>query len=169
MNDECEKRFRWRTLTSLVMVLLFSALLVSGLVLYLAPEHGAGRRWWSLWGLGTLEWGSWHGTLSILFMLASAVHLAFNARVLARCARRTRELAVGVGLAALLIVGALLDWPPLNLLSGAQEELRAGADSHRCAHGGCGRGVRGDRGWRGDAERGGRGWCGGRRGARFFP
>jgi hypothetical protein len=173
-NDDAPSRFRFRALTSIVSAVLFIAMLVSGLVLYLAPAHGAGRRHWALWGLGTLDWAAFHATLSILFALACVIHVAFNFKTLLCYIRRgraklghgwllglRREFAVGAALGALLVLGALYDLPPLSALRGLQHELAApgepGARANDGRHHPWADGRGRARGWRGGRWRDG-GW-----------
>lgn len=170
MNDRETKPaggFRYRALTSIVSALLFLTMLVSGVVLYLAPPHGTGRGRWDLWALTTREWGDFHTSLSILFALACFVHVAFNWRALVRYVKRKRddlgragwlrrEFVVGTVLSALLVLASLFNWPPVSLIGTAQRGLAASVErqgQHLGGHhgdGACDEGRGSGRGWRGD-------------------
>ncbi len=118
-------RFRWRAFVTLYVTLSFLLLAVSGIVLYLAP-HGRVAYWthWTLGGLGRESWQALHTVLALLFVLAGAVHLYFNWRVLWSYLRS--RLATGVhlkrevtlALAATVAVAALTlsDLPPFSSL-----------------------------------------------------
>jgi hypothetical protein len=114
-------RFRWRAFVTLYVTLSFLLLAVSGIVLYLAP-HGRVAHWthWTFGGLNRQSWQALHTVLALLFVLAGAVHLYFNWRVLWSYLRS--GLATGVHLrreialasAATVVVVALTLWglPP---------------------------------------------------------
>lgn len=166
--------FRFRALTSIISALLFLTMLVSGIVLYLAPPHGGGRGRWDLWALSTREWGNFHTSLSILFALACIVHVAFNWRALLCYVKRKRdalgrgawwrlrrEFLIGTALSALLVLAALFNWPPVSAIGSVQRGLAASVERQ-------GQHLRGHHG-EGDCDdrqSSGRGWRGGRSGHR---
>ncbi|MFO7938411.1 MAG: DUF4405 domain-containing protein [Bacteroidales bacterium] len=70
------KQFQWSAFISVTLLFVFLGLLVSGIVLYIAPE-GSLARWidWQVLGLNKEAWESLHTTLSLLFVLATLFHL----------------------------------------------------------------------------------------------
>jgi hypothetical protein len=90
-------RFRWRAFVTFYVTLSFLLLAVSGIVLYVAPP-GRVAHWthWTLGGLDRESWQALHTVLAMLFVLAGAVHLYFNWRVLWSYLRS--RLAAGVHL-----------------------------------------------------------------------
>ena len=78
MNKD-KNRFNWRAFTSLYITFSFLVMIVSGIVLYLAP---AGRiaKWThiSILGLEKESWQSIHIIFTFLFVIASGFHLYYN-------------------------------------------------------------------------------------------
>lgn len=77
------KPFSWRALTSLVVVLSFCILVLSGSILYMSPPGRIAN--WTHWTLLTLtknEWNALHLCFSLLFIFSSIVHLVFNWKAL---------------------------------------------------------------------------------------
>ena len=70
------KQFQWSAFISLTLLYIFLALLLSGFVLYMAPE-GSLARWidWQILGLDKDTWESLHTILSFLFVLATLFHI----------------------------------------------------------------------------------------------
>jgi hypothetical protein len=70
------KQFQWSAFISLTLLFVFLGLLLSGVVLYVAPE-GSLARWidWQVLGLDKAAWESLHTTLSFLFVLATLFHI----------------------------------------------------------------------------------------------
>ena len=70
------KKFSWRRYISLGLALTFAMILVSGLVLYIAPK-GSVARWtnWLFLGLDRAQWETQHTIFSYLFVFFGFVHL----------------------------------------------------------------------------------------------
>lgn len=129
--------FRLRAFTTLLVVLGFAALLLSGGVLFLSPP-GRIANWtqWQILGLTKRAWSDLHITFSALFLIAGVVHLAFNWRPLlqhlgARLAGRSGFRPEWV--LALLVAGGVFaatraQVPPVSSLIAWSERLRASWD-----------------------------------------
>ena len=106
------REFRFRALTTCVVLLGFVLLLVSGGVLFVSPP-GRVANWsqWQMLGLTKRSWSEVHIAFSALFLTAAMVHLAFNWRPLLHHFRSrvgaTRVLRLEWGTALLLVVGLL--------------------------------------------------------------
>lgn len=176
-------RFQLRALTSVIIAVLFVAMVVTGIVLLVAPPHRAGRGGWELWQLSFFEWGAFHTGVTLLFVAVGLLHITLNAKALwcyvrdrSRAGGRAllgfrRELAVGLAAAAGLLGVAAFRLPPLGWLI---DEPAERAHGRACGGGRClaedaprwadgERGVqRPGEGRRPEGRRGGRGWRGGR-------
>ena len=127
------KRFNVRVLTSLTVTLSFLCLAFSGIVLYFTPQ-GRVAHWvgWTMFGLDKEEWAGVHTLLAILFVIASAVHIYFNWRVLlryfkdaiARGMRNRAELGIAALITALFFVGTLKMWPPFGTVIDWGERIK---------------------------------------------
>jgi len=181
------RTFNTRGFTSFVVMLTFLAMVVSGTMLYLSPR-GSTARWtdWSVLGLGKFEWIAVHTTMSVLFILATAVHLYFNWTFLSRYVKDTvakgvrskREFALAALLVGAVFVGTQAGIPPLSTVVEGRDRAKAYweerdtrtepaalADIGEAEHSGWGRSQESNpednspvRG-----RRAGRGWRGGRR------
>ncbi|MEN6493055.1 MAG: DUF4405 domain-containing protein [Thermoguttaceae bacterium] len=116
-------RFQTKGFTSLLLTLAFLALSFSGVLLYVTPR-GRMANWtgWTLLGLEKGQWQSVHTNIAILFMLVAVLHIAFNWSML-WCYIKKRgslalnmkwELLVAVVVAAVVLVGSILEWPPFR-------------------------------------------------------
>ncbi len=118
-----ERRFNWRGFASLATGFAFLIMIVSGVVLYVAPR-GRVANWtdWTVMGLGKEEWSDLHMAAGILLVAAVALHLFFNWRVLVHyvCSRparpraRLRELLAACVLTVLVVAGTIGELPPFS-------------------------------------------------------
>jgi hypothetical protein len=76
-------RFRFRTFITLVVLISFLAVVVSGIALYLRPE-GSLARWvgWKFAGWDKKQWEAAHIGVVILFMISSLTHIWYNFKTL---------------------------------------------------------------------------------------
>jgi hypothetical protein len=114
-----------RRTTSLTLLVSFVPLLLTSIVLYVAPE---GRvAYWSDWrflGLSKPQWGDIHINLGFLFLAAGCLHLVYNWKPVAVYLKnKARELKVFTPAftAAFIVnlvflVGTLLDVPPFSAI-----------------------------------------------------
>ncbi len=115
------ERFRFRSLVSFSAFFLFLALSLSGIAMYLRPE-GSIARWtgWSLLGLDKKGWEELHIVVAAAFAVLALIHIVLNWRTLiaylrsraARGLRLKREAVAAFLLVALLVVVAVVAWPP---------------------------------------------------------
>jgi hypothetical protein len=77
------RRVQWRSLTTFLVVMIFTVIAITGIVLYITPP-GRIANWsgWSLLGLTKAQWQSVHTIFAFLFVLTASVHLYFNWKVL---------------------------------------------------------------------------------------
>jgi hypothetical protein len=111
----------WRAMTSVLIAFSFLVLVVSGIVLFVAPP-GRVANWtnWRLAGGTKHEWIDLHTCFALLFLLAAILHLIFNLRPMINYFknRQTRQLSwraewiVALGIALLVFAGARAGWVP---------------------------------------------------------
>jgi len=121
MNESTKtKRLHWRSLVSFVLTLSCCVMIVSGVVLYLAPPGGVARRTgWQFCGLTKDAWMAQHLSSCTVFVLAGLIHLYLNIRVLwsyirskaARGVRRKWELLASGVLVGFMVTGTLYNLP----------------------------------------------------------
>jgi len=115
--------FNWRGFASLASGFAFVTMIVSGVVLYIAPR-GRVANWtdWTVLGLSKEEWSSLHMAAGILFLAVIALHIFFNWRVLVNyvCSRparpraRLRELLAACVLTVVVISGTITGFQPFS-------------------------------------------------------
>ena len=131
--DQNKKRFNVRALTSLTVTVSFLCLAFTGIVLYFTPK-GRVAHWtgWTMFGLEKEEWAGVHTTLAILFVIASAIHIYFNWRILiryftdaiAKGMRNRAELAAALIITLVFFVGTLKMWPPWGTVIDWGEDIK---------------------------------------------
>ncbi len=119
-------KFSFRAFTSLILFWMFVTLLVSGVVLFIAPPGRIAH--WSEWRLLALTKGQWQGvhTLSSLaFFVGGLFHLLkFNRHVIWTYVKRSRQavapfrgvVAASTLLWVFVIIGTGAGWPPFSLV-----------------------------------------------------
>jgi len=133
MNDsEKTKRLHWRSFITFVLTLSFCVMIVSGVVLYVAPPGGVARMTgWRFWGLGKDAWMAQHFSSCTVFVPAGLIHLYLNTRILwgyirsktARGIRRKWELLTSLVL--FMVTGTLWNLPPWNCILAGSRHLQA--------------------------------------------
>lgn len=126
--------FRVRAFVVFLIATTFLIMLVTGLVLFVAP-HGRIARWndWKLLGLGLDPWTWIHVFASLLFVLAIPVHLFFNWKPFTKYLadrwhahlRPRVELVSGVAVAICLAILAGFGLPPAAQFFAWQETIKA--------------------------------------------
>ncbi|MGW8179237.1 MAG: DUF4405 domain-containing protein [bacterium] len=127
------QRFNFKTFTSFLLVLTSLSLVVSGIILFLAPR-GRVANWtdWALMGLGKEEWGAVHILMAIVFLTGSLFHLLkFNWKVFAHYLktkrkgfRYTRELLSSIVIFSVVLAGTLVGVPPFISVINFQEDIK---------------------------------------------
>jgi len=116
--------FSFRALVTTILVWSFAALLVSGIILYVAPP-GRVAHWtgWRLFGLTKAGWQAVHTLTALLFMVGGLFHLLkFNWGAFKAYLRRSREAAapfrwpviLGTLLFAATLAGTIAAVPPFS-------------------------------------------------------
>ena len=135
MNESAKtKRLHWWSFIIFVLTLSFCVMIVSGVVLYLAPPGGVARgTGWQFCGLTKDAWMAQHLSSCTVFVLAGLIHLYLNLRILwgyirskaARGIRRKWELLASLVLVGFMVTGTLYNLPPWNSISEGSQHLQA--------------------------------------------
>ncbi len=118
------KRFDWKSFISFGLFFSFMVMSITGVVLYIAPP-GRVARWvnWEFVKLPLDAWQALHTNFSYLFLILAVFHLfSINWQVFWSYVRkkaaygihRKRELAAGLLLFAVVLLGTLYKAPPLQ-------------------------------------------------------
>lgn len=121
-------RFNFRALTSLTLLWMFLALLVSGVVLFIAPP-GRIAHWtdWALLGLTKEQWQAVHTLAALTFVVGGVFHLLdLNRRAIWNYLKRSRRpdspfrmsLLFSVVLSIVVLAGTVAGLPPFSLVTG---------------------------------------------------
>ena len=126
---------KWRNLSSFFLVFSSIVILVSGVVLYIAPigRYAHSINWKFLW-LEKGQWEALHTLFSYVAVIFSVIHLVVNWKVLMNYlwnrAKRAyyfpRELTLAVLLTVIVAVGTLMNVPPFSTVMDWGEALSAG-------------------------------------------
>ncbi len=125
-------KFYWRAFTTLLVVLGFFVLALTGIGLYLTPP-GRVANWsgWTLAGLTKAQWQAVHMVFGLLFVVAGGFHLFFNWRVLLSYLRshltaglrRKREIAWSLASVSALLGLSIADVPPVSAVASLRETV----------------------------------------------
>jgi len=124
--------FSFRALVTTILVWSFAALLVSGIVLYVAPP-GRVAHWsgWRLLGLTKPGWQAVHTLTALLFIVGGLFHLLkFNWAAFKAYLRRSREAAapfrwpvvLGTLLFSVTLAGTIAGLPPFSTVMDLGEQ-----------------------------------------------
>ena len=126
------KKFNWRGFISLYILLSFIIIIISGLVLYIAPP-GRIAKWTSvpLLGLEKDQWQAIHTIFTFIFIIASGFHLYFNWKIFLSHLRNKltkkylsrKEFLWSVVVTFLVIFIILFELPPVNAVMGFGESI----------------------------------------------
>ncbi len=142
------KKMNLRAFVSLSLFFWTAALLINGVVLYVAPP-GRDAHWvnWTFWGLDKDQWGALHTIGGFLFVVFALWHLVLNWRsMLAYVAARAQsaaanraELSAAAVIFAAVTAGSALGWPPFRQVMAYGESVKEGwvpsAQKPEVAHG----------------------------------
>jgi len=124
-TQQLKIQFSWRALTSMCMSVAFLAMVVSGVVLFLAPSTRVARDTnWQMCGLNKSAWLDLHLAFSVAFLVVALIHLVFNWRPMVnylkmRAAERRGirwEWLVALMLGALVWMGTRRELAPFSWL-----------------------------------------------------
>lgn len=118
------KKFSWRAFISFGLMYMMVVLMVSGIMLYVAPP-GRYAHWenWTIWGLSKDEWQSFHTVFSIGFIVLSVFHLfAVNWKAFVSYFRtrqqsgfnKKKEFAFSTLLVLVFVFGTFFSLPPFK-------------------------------------------------------
>lgn len=127
------KKFQWRSFVSFGLVLNSFFVIISGIVLYLAPP-GRVAHWmsWRLFGLLKDEWQALHTIFSCAFVILSIFHLyllnwkAFWSYLKSKSKKginRKKELFFSVIIILILFLGTFFKIPPFSSIMDFSETL----------------------------------------------
>lgn len=138
MSKDKNKNFNWRSFISVLTALSFIGMAFTGIILFVVPP-GRVANWtgWTLIGLTKHEWIGLHDWFSIIFVVASVIHLYLNwkpfvsyfkGRATKAFALRT-EWIVALVVCAVVFVGTLGDIRPFSSLLEWNENIKHSWDS----------------------------------------
>lgn len=112
---------RLRKIVSLAASLSFLVMLLTSLLLYLAPQ-GRVAYWsdWRFWGLDKNQWGNIHINVGLIFLITLGLHIYYNWAALISYLRNrskqliiaTKEFSFALVLLIAIIVGTYAELPP---------------------------------------------------------
>ena len=132
MNAYRGKKFSWRAFTSLYMTFSFLVMIISGIILYLAP---AGRiaKWTHIYilGLEKEQWQAIHTIFTFIFVIAGGFHLWYNWKPFMSYLRNKwhstitlrKELYVSTIFTVFIFTFTLLSLPPFSTVMDWGEAL----------------------------------------------
>lgn len=116
-------KFNWQSFISIALVFAFIIMLVSGVILYIAPE-GSLSRWigWDVLNLTKKQWEQQHTIFSYVFVLFSLFHIfKINWGLLISYfkfnklrAVYLKELVIAIVIVILVFTGTLFNWKPFS-------------------------------------------------------
>jgi len=136
------RTFRARAFVNILVFLSFTAVVISGIALYLRPE-GSLARWtgWTFLGLDKRHWENVHIAFVSAFIVGGIIHLAYNLKALLSYFRIRAGTAAGPPsrrvpfvpelTAALLLLGAIylgtrFELPPVSSITGLRSSIKEG-------------------------------------------
>lgn len=132
MAKNKQKKFSWRAFISLYIVLSFIVMIVTGIVLYIAPP-GRIAHWVELTILGLTkeQWQALHTIFTFLFIIAGAFHIYFNWKPFKIYLRtrmqqkvKIRKELIWSAVLSFMIFGLVLaDVPPFSTIIDLGEEF----------------------------------------------
>ncbi len=126
------KVFNLRKFISLYMTLSFMIMIVSGIILYIAP-FGRIANWsyWSMLGLTKTEWQNIHTIFTFLFVIAGVFHIVYNWKPIVHYlstkslnnSKLSKELIYSIVFSILIFVGTFFQIQPFGFVLELGEEI----------------------------------------------
>ena len=125
---------KWRSLASFFLVISSVLILVSGIVLYIAPPgRYANFYGWKVLGLDKGQWEAVHTLFSYTAVIFSVIHLVVNWQVLLnylwdrahKAHALKRELTIAVVITLVVGIGTVYNLPPFSTVMDWGEALSA--------------------------------------------
>lgn len=116
---------KWRNLSSFFLTLSSIIILVSGIVLFVAPPgRYAHAVDWRILGIDKGQWEAVHTLFSFVAVIFATIHLVINWKALVNylwdrakhAYRLKRELTISIVLTLIIGVGTILAWPPFSTI-----------------------------------------------------
>lgn len=134
-----KNKFSWRAFISFGLTYAIIIILLSGIMLYIAPP-GRYARWvnWTLWGFTKEEWEAIHIIFSIGFVVLSVFHLlsvnwsAFVSYVKSKTTRgvhKKSEFVFSTLLVLVLFFGTVFSIPPFKTVTDLSEQFKGSWES----------------------------------------
>lgn len=152
--EKKKKTFKWRGMTTFVLILSLIFETVSGIVLYIVPS-GRIARWtgWTMWGLDKGEWQALHIIFGLVLLLIILAHLYFNWRVVAHffwskvkgAVNLKAELAVAGLITLFIFMGTLWNLPIFSSIIDFRQQAKHGWETNSPTGFGQGKGRWADR------------------------
>lgn len=130
-----------RKVTSLIMLLSFFVMSLSGIILFIAPE-GRISNWanWNVFGITRSQWGEIHTSFMILFVIFGILHIYYNWKPIVFYLKNragnliifTKEFVISIVAVFAFFIGTLYMSAPFNSFFELQEKIR---DISRSKHG----------------------------------
>jgi hypothetical protein len=127
---------KFRKLISLIAILSFAVLVLTGIVLFIQP-HGRVAYWvdWRLLGLSKTQWDSTHIHAGILFLLAIVFHIYYNWRSIASYLKHkaenlwiyNRHFNIALLITAFVVCGTIAGTPPFCWVMDLNESIKESA------------------------------------------
>ncbi|NOZ73286.1 MAG: DUF4405 domain-containing protein [Chloroflexi bacterium] len=123
---------KWRNLASFFLTTSGIIILVSGVILYIAPPgHYAHAVDWRILGLDKGQWEALHTLFSYAAVLFAIIHIVVNWKILVNylwdrakhAYRLKREFIIAILLTLLIGVGTIENWPPFSTVMDWGETL----------------------------------------------
>jgi hypothetical protein len=138
MSKDTNKHFNWRSFVSVLTAMSFIGMAFTGVILFVVPP-GRIANWtgWTIIGLTKHEWVGLHDWFSIIFVVASVIHLYLNWKPFVSYfkSKATKAFALRAEWAAALVVcavvfvGTLGEVRPFSSLLAWNENIKHGWDS----------------------------------------
>lgn len=116
-------KFNWQSFISIALLFAFILMLISGVILYIAPE-GSLSRWigWDILNLTKKQWEHQHTIFSYLFIVFSVLHIfKINWGLLISYFQFEKksfiyfkEIAIALVIVLFVFIGTLFNWKPFS-------------------------------------------------------
>jgi uncharacterized membrane protein YgcG len=140
MSKDTTKQFSWRSFVSVLTAASFVGMVFTGIVLFIVPP-GRVANWtgWTFLALTKHQWIGLHDWLSIVFIIASVVHLYLNWKAfvsyfksrITRAFALRAEWALALAVFVVVFVGTVIEVAPFSTLMAWNESIKHGWDSPR--------------------------------------
>ncbi len=133
VSEMSNRKFSGRSFVSYFSLYLFLILLISGIVLFVAPK-GRYANWvgWTLLGLTKTQWEAVHTVSGYVFVIAILFHIKYNfnaikAYIYSRTKKtlnRKWELILSTLISLLIVIGSVYEFPPVKFIMDTGESLK---------------------------------------------